>query len=300
MRIRRAGMITHGLWYLGREESGVYFLEGRDGAIMINGGMTYILPDVLEQMEDFRLNPRRINKFLILHSHFDHVGIVPYFKRTFPGIEIMASAAAWSIFAKPKVIEVMNRFSQLSTDRMNVAQALSSYDFEWREDIYGTIVAEGDTIDLGGCILNLIATPGHSNCSISAYEPAMRALFASDAVGIPFQNTLFPSMNTNINQFLESLNKLRPLQVSYLCADHYGYLTGEEAGSFVARTIEEALKWKSSLEDSYRGHSGDIEAAGRAMTNLFYEAMPGYFISPEILEGVFKQMLKYLERVQKG
>jgi glyoxylase-like metal-dependent hydrolase (beta-lactamase superfamily II) len=26
-----------------------------------------------------------LTKFLILHSHFDHVGIVPYFKTAVPG-----------------------------------------------------------------------------------------------------------------------------------------------------------------------------------------------------------------------
>ena len=299
MRIRKAGMITHNLWYLGREESGVYYLEGQDGAIMINGGLSYILPEVLAQMQDLGLKPARINKFLILHSHFDHVGIVPYFKRTHPDIEVMASAAAWRIIAMPKAVEVMNRFSQLSAEQMNASQALSSYDLEWREDISGTVVAEGDKIDVGGVALNITATPGHSNCSISAYEPTIKALFASDAVGIPFQNALFPSMNTNIHQFLESLEKLSPIQVSHVCADHYGYITGDEAGAFIAQTIEEALKWKSYLEDCYHKHGGDIEAAGKEITALFYQEMPGYFISPDILEGVFKQMLKYIAKTRQ-
>lgn len=299
MRIRRAGMITHNLWYLGREESGVYYLEGRDGAIMINGGLSYILPEVLAQMKDFRLDPARIYKFLILHSHFDHVGIVPYFKRNYPDIEVMASAAAWRIFAMPKAIEVMNRFSQLSAEQMDRPKALSRYDLEWREDISGTVVAEGDKIDFGGGVLYIISTPGHSNCSISAFEPTMKALFASDAVGIPFHNTLFPSMNTNMHQFLESLEKLSPLDVSYVCADHYGYIIGEEAGACVARTIEEALKWKTYLKDCYHKHGGDIEAAGNEITDLFCKEMPGYFISPDILEGVFKQMLKYIAKTRQ-
>ena len=51
MRFRKAGKITDHLWYLGREESGTYYLEGQDGAILINGGLSYILPDVLAQMK---------------------------------------------------------------------------------------------------------------------------------------------------------------------------------------------------------------------------------------------------------
>jgi 2-aminobenzoylacetyl-CoA thioesterase len=296
MRFRKAGQIAENLWYLGHEESGLYWLEGKGGAIMINGGLSYILPDVLAQMKDFGLDPGRITKFLILHSHFDHIGIIPHFKRTFPDIELLASATAWKILAMPKAIEIMNSFSRLSAEQSNASGVLKSYDLEWRDDLSGNIVSEGDKIDLGDVALDIIETPGHSNCSIVAYEPFMKALFPSDAAGIPFQDTLFPSMNTNIMQFLESLDKLRPLPVSTLCADHYGYITGEEAGKFITRTIDEALKWKTSLEDCYHEHGRDIERAGKAITLSFFEEMPGYFIAPDILEGVFKQMLKYISK----
>ena len=227
MRFRRAGRIADNLWYLGREESGTYYLEGKNGAIMINGGMSCILPDVLGQMKEFGLDAAKVTRFLILHSHFDHAGIVPYFKRTYPKMEVMASAAAWNIFAMPKAITIMNSFSQMSAKQMGVGEALKGYDIDWRDDIRGTTVGEGSRIDLGGVTLNILETPGHTNCSVTAYEPNLKALFPSDAAGIPYGDLLFPSMNTNADQFLESLEKMKPLSVGIFCADHYGYITGD-------------------------------------------------------------------------
>jgi len=298
MRFRKAGKITDNLWYLGCEEAGVYILEGRDGAIMINGGFSYIIPDVLQQMKTFGIDAGKIGKLLILHSHFDHVGIVPYFKRTFPGIEIYASAPAWKIFAMPKAIEIINSFSRLSAKQMGVENALNAYNIEWRDDISGATLAEGDTIDLGDVRLLILDTPGHSNCSITAYEPNMKAMFASDAAGIPYQNFCFPSMNTNITQYLESLEKLKPLPVSFLCGDHYGYITGDEASRFIDLTFEEGRKWKGIMEDVYRRHDGDIDAAGKTITDYFYQQMPDYFIARDILEGVFKQIVKFIAKNQ--
>jgi glyoxylase-like metal-dependent hydrolase (beta-lactamase superfamily II) len=81
VRFRKPGKIYRNLWYLGAEESGVYFLRGDHGAVLINGGMSYILPDLLSRMREFGIDPGEITRFLILHSHFDHVGIVPYFKQ---------------------------------------------------------------------------------------------------------------------------------------------------------------------------------------------------------------------------
>ena len=294
MRFRKAGKVADHLWYLGREEAGAYYLEGRNGAIMINGAMSYILPDVLAQMNQFGLDPGKITKFLILHSHFDHVGIVPYFKRTYPTIEVIASAPAWKIFAMPKAIEIMNSFSRMSAKQVGAEEALKAYDLEWRDDMTGVPVGEGGSIDLGGVTLTLMDTPGHSNCSITAYEPNIKAMFASDAAGIPYKDTIFPSMNTNVIQFLESLEKLKPLTVSYLCADHYGYITGEEAGKFIDLSLEAGHKWKADLENYYQKYHGDIDAAGKAITEFFYREMPNYFIAPDILEGVFKQMLKFI------
>jgi len=293
MRFRKAGKVADNLWYLGREEAGAYYLEGRNGAIMINGAMSYILPDVLAQMNQFGLDPGKITKFLILHSHFDHVGIVPYFKRTYPAIEVIASAPAWKIFAMPKAIEIMNSFSRMSAKQVGAEEVLKAYDLEWRDDMTGVSVGEGGSIDLGGVTLTIMDTPGHSNCSITAYEPDIKAMFASDAAGIPYKDTIFPSMNTNVIQYLESLEKLKPLAVSYLCADHYGYITGEEAGKFIDLTLEAGHKWKADLESYYRKYQGDIDAAGKAVTESFYREMPNYFIAPDILEGVFKQMLKF-------
>ena len=294
MRFRKAGKVADHLWYLGCEEAGAYYLEGRNGAIMINGAMSYILPDVLAQMNQFGLDPGKITKFLILHSHFDHVGIVPYFKRTYPTIEVIASAPAWKIFAMPKAIEIMNSFSRISAKQVGAEEALKAYDTEWRDDMTGVPVGEGDRIDLGGVTLTLMDTPGHSNCSITAYEPNIKAMFASDAAGIPYKDMIFPSMNTNVMQYLESLEKLKPLAVSYLCADHYGYITGEEAGKFIDLSLEAGRKWKADLENYYQKYHGDIDAAGKAITEFFYREMPNYFIAPDILEGVFKQMLKFI------
>lgn len=299
MRFRRAGRIADNLWYLGREESGTYYLEGKNGAIMINGGMSCILPEVLGQMKEFGLDAAKVTRFLILHSHFDHAGIVPYFKRTYPKMEVMASAAAWNIFAMPKAITIMNSFSQMSAKQMGVGEALKGYDIDWRDDIRGTTVGEGSRIDLEGVTLNILETPGHTNCSVTAYEPNLKALFPSDAAGIPYGDLLFPSMNTNADQFLESLEKMKPLSVGIFCADHYGYITGDETATIIDRSIQEGRKWKAYLVDYYRKHGGDIDASAKSLTGFFYREFPGYFIAPDILEGVFKQMFKFIGKTMQ-
>jgi glyoxylase-like metal-dependent hydrolase (beta-lactamase superfamily II) len=299
VRIRERGRVKEGLWFLGREETGVYVLEGRQESMIISGGMSYIVPDLLQQMTDFNIDERRITKLLILHSHFDHVGIVPFMKRRLPQAEVYASERAWEILTMEKAIRTINEFSRTVARRMRMEEVYSTYDLEWRDDITGKLVHDGDRFDLGGVTVSILEIPGHSSCSIAAYVPEWKALFPTDGGGIPFRETIITSGNSNYTRFQESLEKLKDLEVDYYCADHYGYMTGEEAREFIPKTIEMAKKHRAELEEAYRS-TGDIDEAAKAMVNSFYDENRGYFLSPEIFVDVYRQMVRHIASVMEG
>ena len=293
MRIREPGKIRDNLWYLGSEESAVYLLEGRDESMLISGGMNYLVPIVLRQFSDFLIDRERITKLLILHAHFDHVGIVPFFKRSRPDLTVYASARAWERLGTPKTIETINAFSNNALERMGMVEACSAYDLTWRDDIAGLTVSEGDCIELGEMPVQIYETPGHSSCSISAYVPTLKVLFPSDAGGVPYKQTIITSGNSNYTQFQQSLEKLKDLEVDYLCADHYGYVTGDEARDFIARAIELAHGHRRKMEHLYR-RTKDVNVAAKKMVNSIYAAHPDYFLSPDVLEGVYRQMVRHI------
>lgn len=299
MRIRKPGKIIDQLWYLGREESGIYLLNGGNEAIIISGGLRYILPDVLRQFEQFGIDEGKIKKLLILHSHFDHVGIVPFFKRRHPELEIYASPRAWTILGMQNAIDTINEFGQNVTERAGMTESCSGYDLDWRDDVSGTAVSEGDRIRVGRIELHILETPGHSSCHISAYAPRLKVLFPSDGGGIPYKETIIPSGNSDYTQFQQSLEKLKPLKTDYLCADHYGYVTGEEARSFISRTIELAGERRASMEEAYR-RTGNVDSAAQELTASFFAQNPDYFVSREIYERVYRQMIRHITKALEG
>ena len=299
MRIRKPGRVKEGLWFLGREETGVYLLEGRRESMIISGGMSYIVPDLLQQMTDFNIDERRITKLLILHSHFDHIGIVPFLKRRFSRMEVYASEKAWKVLTTEKAIRTINEFSRAVARRMLKEEVYSVHDLEWRDDISGKVVHDGDRIDLGEVTVSILEIPGHSSCSIAAYVPEWKALFPTDGGGIPFRETIITSGNSNYTRYQESLEKLKDLEVDYYCADHYGYLTGEEAGGFVRKSIEMAKKHRAEIENAYRS-TGDIDKVAKAMIDSFYYENRDYFLSPEIFLEVYRQMVRHIASAMEG
>jgi len=296
MRVRKPGKVREGVWFLGREESGVYLLEGKDGSMIVSGGMSYIVPDILQQFKEFGIDESRIKKILILHSHFDHVGIIPFFKRRHPGIEVCASERAWEILKMEKAIVTINEFSRNVAKRMRKEEIYSEHDLEWRDDVSGRTVREGDRIGLGGIEVSILEIPGHSSCCIAAYVPKLKALFPTDGGGIPFDETIVTSGNSNFTRYQEGLERLKNLEVENYCADHYGYVIGEEARKFIPLTIEMAKRKRAEMEEVYRS-TRDIDAAAKKLISSFYDENPDYFLSPDIFLDVHRQMVRHIASV---
>jgi glyoxylase-like metal-dependent hydrolase (beta-lactamase superfamily II) len=293
MRSRTPGKIRDGLWYLGVFESGVYWLEGTDQAMIISGGLSYIAPTVVEQMKEFGLDEARLGAILILHSHFDHVGVAPFFKSRRPEARIYASERARAILGEHT--DTINAFSRMAEARAGMEEACSRYDLEWSKDIPVEPVSEGDVVDLGGVDVRILETPGHSSCSITAYVPVLKALFPSDGGGIPFKDKLIISANSNFTRYQQSLEKLANLDVEYVGADHFGYIYGDEAKTYIARCIEEAASERAKMEKIYL-EVRDVDAAAKIVLNKFYAEHPDYFLAPEIFQGVCRQMMRHIAK----
>jgi glyoxylase-like metal-dependent hydrolase (beta-lactamase superfamily II) len=261
--------------------------------------MSFLAPLVLDQLKAFGIDESRIRKLLILHAHFDHVGLVPFFSRRYPGLEIYGSARAWELLALDRTIATINAFGRLVAEKMGVTGCLEGRDLEWRDDITGAALFEGEGIDLGGVSVRIFETPGHSSCSISAYCPELRALFPSDGGGIPYADAIIPAGNSNYTQYQKSLLKLKPLAVEILCADHYGYVTGEEAGIYILRSIAEAAEKRALIEAVYR-RTGSIEETVKELVAEIYTSHPGYFLPPEIYAGVYRQTVRHVAGALDG
>ena len=168
MRIRATGKIAEGFWHLGNRETSSYALQGRNGTMLINGGFSFSVPDVLGQLEKWQIDPAGIDKYLILHSHPDHVGMVPYFKKRYPGMIIYASSRAKQILSSPRAIDAINEAGRYSAQMAGKSSVYTDFDLEWHPEIQVEALNDGDLIDLGGMAVMVLETPGHSSCSISA------------------------------------------------------------------------------------------------------------------------------------
>ncbi|MBN1572733.1 MAG: MBL fold metallo-hydrolase [Deltaproteobacteria bacterium] len=298
MWIKEPGPITDRITLLGKEESCVY-LVGKDEYSILGGGMTYVVPDIVKQLDRLKIDRSKIGRLLILHSHFDHVGAAPGLKKLIPGLTIISSPRGMELLKNPKVADSIRELNMGLLSANGLADKAGEFGLDYESFPVDDTVSGGDVVNWGGVELQIIDAPGHSSCSIGVYMPEDKALFASDAGGIPFGDTIFASGNSNFTKYQESLERFATYDVEIHLAEHYGAFTGEEGRSFMKRSIESAKRTRKYLEESY-ARTGDIRESTAELTDLIMEEAEGYFLPKPVMEMVVEQMVRHIAKVMDG
>ena len=293
MIIDTPGKVTERITLLGKRESNIYLIEGDRGSAVLGGGMAYIAPDVSAQMAEFGVDEKKISHLIIHHAHFDHVGVIPFLHRRLPWAKVHASGRARELLSTPKVLDSIIAYNQglLDLNAPDFPAGEAGLDQEgFRVD---NVVKEGDEIDLGNLTLRFLEVPGHSSCSMAVYMPEIKALSASDAGGIPYGDNIFTSANSNFDLYQSSLQKMAALEVETYLAEHYGASVGEQARTYIVRSIESAGQTREVLENVYN-RVKDQQKAAEEVTDFFMNHAAGYFLPREVMSMVAGQMVRFI------
>lgn len=295
MVIEKPGWVTHRILMLGRKESSVYILKGEGEYALLGGGMTYIIPDVIKQLKDFNVDEKKIRRIVIHHSHFDHCGIVPFFKKRWPWIKITASARAKELLDRSDVverIEFLNRM--LLTEHGLESQGM---DLKWASIgiTVDEVVKDGDVLTCGDLQMKVIDVPGHSSCSIAIYVTEEKAMFGSDAGGVPFGDKIFTAANSNFDKYQDGLQKMDGYEIEIYLPEHFGARTGEDGRNYLKKSKVAAAEARAVLEASY-AKTRDVKQSTKEVTDRFMEWVPEGFMPRDIIALVIGQMMRYIAR----
>ncbi len=299
MRVLMPQTIHPQIEFLGKPEMCVYLLQGKEYMI-VEGGMSYLVPSMLQQFKDRQIDPSRITRLLLLHSHFDHCGIAPFFKRMIPQLKVVGSKRSQELYQKEKVVQFIRARNREMLEFLKMEKA-AELNLDFDQVAVDEVVGEGDIIDLGeGLRVQIIEMPGHSSCSIAAYVESLKALFPSDAGGIPGEGEeIFPAGNENYLLYQKSLEKLRPLDVEILGAARNGAFVGKEAREFIPRSIEAAEKMRQEVIQQCQGQE-NLEEKIIQIAKKRYEGLKTRDIPWEVyislIRGIIKNILQNYEK----
>jgi glyoxylase-like metal-dependent hydrolase (beta-lactamase superfamily II) len=277
----------------------MYLVDGGDESMLVEGGMAYVAPDILRQVDEFGIDGGKIKRLVILHAHFDHCGLIPFLKKLWPWATVSGSARAKELLSDPEVTRRIAELNQAVIVRARLEDQARDLGFTFtRVDVEETL-AGGDAIACGDVTAEIIDVPGHSSCSIAMYMPQERALFVSDALGVRYRDFYMPTGNSNYDLYEASLEKLAEYDADLVLTGHYGGAAGKEARALLLDSIEDSKRARALLETTYK-RTRDRKKSVEELVDLFMKQAPDNFLSRDVFTVIMGQTMRFIAKSVDG
>ena len=202
----------------------IWHVRGKNFDLLIDTGMG--LRPLKKEIATLSGNPIKV---VSTHCHFDHIGGAHEFdcrlghkrEKEIHANPDQHNTGDWNAFIRAET------FSRLPNDGFLVenysvkAAPLTGY------------LDEGDVLDLGNRVFQILHLPGHSPGSIALYESKSGCLFSGDVV---YDGDLFDTLyHSDPKVYRESLSRLRELPIQLVHGGHYDSFGHEKLLSIIDR-----------------------------------------------------------------
>lgn len=265
--------VTDELWMLGSNEYPLYLLKGHT---IFEGGVGAMGPLLAEQIAELGLDTAGVRRIVIAHGHPDHVMAVPALREMFPQATVVASEIAAKTLSIDKAIGFFCKVDCILTESLTKAGTITEKHHpkpleEMKIDVDETI-GEGDTIDVDGTPLQVLSTPGHSDCSLSFFQPEEKLLFISDATGYYMHEhgCWWVNYFSNYQAYLDSMRRLADLDAEILCLGHLAVIKGaDDIKQYFADAIEATEQCHRRIIEEIKGGKSGRQIAEDLGSEVF-------------------------------
>lgn len=249
---------------------GEFFLltSGGEGALFDTGfsfPSDKIVPEIKEA-----LNGATLKYIVLSHSHYDHAGGSPYYKRAFPDAKILASPTAKHIFTKEGALRVIKEMN----DNAAALFGVTEYEDLTPNLSVDETVTEGDTFTVGRLTFKVIETPGHTRCSLSFFSEEASLLVAAETIGVWGNDSLVvPCPLVSYEDTISSIEKCERFNPRNILFPHTDLITGEDARNF----FKNSLMWHRKTKEMLKKEQ-ELGSSTEEMVNLLRK----YFYTKEM------------------
>ncbi|HBH11932.1 MAG TPA: MBL fold metallo-hydrolase [Clostridiales bacterium] len=188
-------------------------------------------PDTIDQFESeanrLKIDLNRLNKIVITHHDWDHIGSLADFKERYPNVQIISSAiqAKYISGEKPslrlealiaKIDTLVGKEKEFAAQRIEIIRSVENS----KVDRY---VEDNDAISDDGDVI-CIDTPGHMPGHVSIYVKSSKTLIAGDAMNV-IGNELSganPVFTFDMEEAARSIKKISTLDIERIICYHGG------------------------------------------------------------------------------
>ncbi len=216
-----------------------YLVRGDNECLLVDTGWNTpeAFDSLKQQLAEIGVNIEDISQIVITHIHPDHYGLAGRLKQL-----SRAKIALHHLdkdFIESRYINMDNLLHQIAqwlhingvpADELSQLRAASMGMMKFVTPTSPDVTLRGEeTITVGSFSFQVLWTPGHSPGHISLYEPQRKVLISGDHIlpNITPNIGLHPQSSPNpLNDYLNSLNTMKQLEVSLILPGHENPFTG--------------------------------------------------------------------------
>lgn len=190
------------------EQPHCYLLAGTNRAILIDTGLGIgNLQEVVNQITQLPV-------FVVTtHVHWDHIGG----HRFFEAFAVHESEKGWIDGQFPLPLSVVKQ--NLLKQPCCFPMGFNPGQYRIFQGTPTQILRDGDLLDLGGRVLSVIHTPGHSPGHCCFYEMQRQYLYSGDLIYLGTLDAFYPT--TNPDDFFHSVKRLLDLPMKKILPGHF-------------------------------------------------------------------------------
>ncbi len=249
-----------------------YILKGKKRNVMIDAGMNLMGPAYIASLGKIFGDKNALDYVFATHSHFDHVGAIPYLRRKLPDLQAGAFERVGKLMKKQSVLDLMTTLSELQ--RGFYQDIVGDEDVRIEPVDFEFNLKEGDSFDLGGVTCEVYEVPGHTGDSLAFFIPEIRALFPGEASGLPegdMNSNAKAEFLSSYDDYMASLEKIIRLQPKLIGMAHLWVFTDDDATDFLRRSLEATPLYLKLIETYLDAANGDIENTVQLMAKTEYD-----------------------------
>jgi len=201
-----------------------YLIFGSEKTALYDCGMAYCGRYTVENIKR-KLSEKgreKLDYVFLSHSHYDHMGALPYIREAFPEATVYASERCQNVLKREGARKVMKK---LGTAARELYMPGSGEEILVDNLIVDAVLKNGDEISLGDISVKALETKGHTDCSMSYVLEPCKLMFASESTGMmegaEYIHTPFLK---DYSDAVESRIKCASYGAEYICLPHFGML----------------------------------------------------------------------------
>ena len=189
---------------------------------------------------------RTLDYIFLSHTHYDHIGALPYILKEWPDVKVCAGEKAVRVFASEGAKRTMVELGNAAKEQFGSKVKITADGM--RVDI---IMKDGDSVSLGKEKITAFVTKGHTDCSMSYLLEPQKILFASESTGVRNGTKfMYPSILKSYDDAIESAYRMKEMDTNYIIGPHYGVVSKKEKDTFFDDFIKAA---KAERELIFKG-----------------------------------------------